>query len=67
MIWAGLVAHIGREELKTGLWRGNLRERDHLEVPGVDGSVILQWIFMKWDGGMTGLTWPRIGTGGGLL
>jgi hypothetical protein len=23
--------------------------------------------FMKWDGGMTGLIWLRIGTGGGLL
>jgi hypothetical protein len=29
---------------------GNLRERDHLEDPRVDGSVILSWIFRKWDG-----------------
>jgi len=33
------------------LW-GNLSERDHLGDPGVDGTIILRWIFMKWDGGM---------------
>jgi hypothetical protein len=28
-------------------WWGNLRLRDHLEDPGVDGRVILRWIFRK--------------------
>jgi hypothetical protein len=34
---------LGRE-VYTGLWRGNLRERDHLEDPGVDERIILRWI-----------------------
>jgi hypothetical protein len=28
-----------------------MRERDHLEDPGVDGRIILRWIFRKWDVG----------------
>jgi hypothetical protein len=34
-------------------WWGSLRERDHFEYPGVDGKIILRWIFRNWDlGGM---------------
>jgi hypothetical protein len=33
----------------TGFWWGNLRERNHLGNPGVDGRIILRWIFRKWD------------------
>jgi hypothetical protein len=28
-----------------------LRERSHLENPGVNGRIILRRIFRKWDGG----------------
>jgi hypothetical protein len=33
-------------------WLGNLRERDHWGDPGVDGKIILRWIFRKWDVGV---------------
>jgi hypothetical protein len=38
----------GEGEAYTGCWWGNLRERDHLGDPGVDGRIILRWIFRKW-------------------
>jgi len=38
-------------EAYTGFWWGNLRERDHLGDPGLDGKIILRWIFREWDGG----------------
>ena len=40
---------------------------DNLEVPAVDGRIILVWIFRKWIGGVDWIDWMRIGTGGVLL
>ena len=34
-----------------GFWWKNLRERDHLEDPDVDGRIILSLVFRKWNGG----------------
>jgi hypothetical protein len=38
-------------EVHTGFWWGDPRESDHLGDPGVDGRIILRWIFGKWDVG----------------
>jgi hypothetical protein len=45
--WAEHVARMGRGEACTGFWWRNLRERDHWGDPGVDGRIILRWIFKK--------------------
>ena len=67
MFWAGMW-RIWRGVAYTEIWWGNLRERDHLGDLGVDGRIILRWIFRKWDVGVcTGSSWLGIGTGGGHM
>jgi hypothetical protein len=68
MRWAGHVARMGRREACIEFWWGNLKERDHWRDPGVDGRIILRWIFRKWDLAIwTGLGCLRIETDGGNL
>jgi hypothetical protein len=38
---------MGRVEACTGFWYRNLRERDHWGERGVDGRIILRFIFKK--------------------
>jgi hypothetical protein len=43
------MSHIwGRGEVHTGFWCGNLWGRDDLNDTGVDGRIVLKWIFRKW-------------------
>jgi len=49
------------EEGYTGFWWENIRERNHLEDPGVDGRI-MRWTFRKCAGeAWIGLIWLRIG------
>jgi len=52
MRWAGHVARIGKGRGVYRVLVGNLRERDHWGDPGVDGRIILGWIFGKWHVGV---------------
>jgi hypothetical protein len=59
---------MGRGEVHTGFWWGNLRERDHLKDPGVDGRIILDGSSRSGMGeAWTESIWLGIGTGGGHL
>jgi hypothetical protein len=43
MKWAGHVACMGERReiyIYTGFWWGDLKERDHLKDPGLDGRII---------------------------
>ena len=35
--------------VQAGFWWGDRKERHNLKDIGVNGSVILKWIFRKWD------------------
>jgi hypothetical protein len=50
--WAGHVARMEEEERYIqGFGKETLRNRGHLEDPGVDGRIILRWVFRRWNEG----------------
>jgi hypothetical protein len=48
MRWAGHVARRGEGRDAYRILVENLRDRDHLEELGVDGTIVLRWILKKW-------------------
>jgi hypothetical protein len=64
----GHVARIGERRGVYRVWVGKLEGKEHLQDPGVDGRIILRYIFRKWDvGAWTGSIWLMVGTGSGHL
>ena len=43
----GHVARMVRGVGYAGFLRGDMRDRDHLEDPGIGGRIIFRWIFRK--------------------
>jgi hypothetical protein len=61
------VAREGEERRIQG-FGGKPEGKNHLGDPGVDASIILRWIFRRWDAWLwAGWSWLRIGTGGPSL
>jgi hypothetical protein len=53
----GACSADGRRGACIGFWWGNLRERDQWGDPGIDGRIILRWIFRS---GMWGMDWIEL-------
>jgi hypothetical protein len=50
MRWAGHVACMGDMRGAYRVLVGKPEGNNHLKTPGVDGGIILKWIFKKWVG-----------------
>ena len=68
MGWVRHVARMGQERSLYRVSVGKPAGKRPLGRTGTNGSIILKWIFRKWDVGVwRGSSWLRIGTGGGHL
>ena len=66
--WAGHVERMGESKDVYRVLVGKPEGKDNLEFPGVDGRIILRWIFRKRDVGIwIRSSWLRVWTGGGHL
>jgi hypothetical protein len=43
----------------TGFRWVTLTERDHWGDAGLDGKILLNWLFRKWDAGFYGIELPQ--------
>jgi len=52
MRWAVHLSCMGERKVAHRILVGKPEGKKCLEDTGVDGSLLLRWIFRKWDGGM---------------
>jgi len=68
MRWLGHLVLMRKKRMHTGYRRVNLKEGEHLEYLGIDGTIILKLLLKKYcDGVWSGLVWLRMGISFGLL
>jgi len=61
----GVCSAYGGEERRIQGFGGETEGVSHLIDPGVDGRIILRWIFRRWDvGGMDWIEMAENETGG---
>jgi hypothetical protein len=66
--WPGHVTLVGERKVTCRVLVGKLEGNSPFGRSGVDGRIILRWIFRKWAVmASTGSIWLRRGTVGGHL